>query len=247
MTSQADFDRFVAAQRGVRRLALRDLAAWWTTVESLPPSEAQAAAAEFLPILAQTYGEVSATAAADFYDAARASSPAARGRFTASLASPEAAQRASRQVQWATSPLFDGDPATALSRMSSTVDAAALQDGRNTVMFNNGRDPSTPRWARVPVGKTCAWCLMLASRGAVYRTAESAGQYREFHSKCDCQATPSWDHGKDLPPSYDEGDLFGLYDRARADAGTGNPKDITAAIRRLDGGIHVEDGVRVRT
>ena len=29
MTSQADFDRFVESQRGVRRLVLRDLAAWW--------------------------------------------------------------------------------------------------------------------------------------------------------------------------------------------------------------------------
>lgn len=240
MTSQADFDIFVESQRGVRRLALRDLEAWWTTVEHLSPSEIKAAAEEVVPLIAQAYGEVSATAAADFYEASRADS-VARGRFSASLAPNGAARQAAGQVGWGSAPLFDGDAVTSLSRLSSVVDAAALQSGRDTVIFNSNRDPSSPRWARVPVGKTCAFCIMVASRGAVYRSAETAG--REFHAKCDCEPVPSWDHGKDLPPSYDEGELYGLYDRARADAGTGDPKEIIAAVRRLDGGVHVTDGV----
>lgn len=240
MTSQADFDLFVESQRGIRSLALRDLAAWWATVEHLTPSAVQREAEEFLPLLAQAYGEVSAVVAADFYDSARAES-AATGRYAASLAPSVAATQASRQVGWASVPLFARDPETSLGRMGSVVDAAALQDGRDTIIHNSLRDRSRPRWARVPVGKTCAFCLMVASRGAVYRSAETAG--REFHSKCDCQPVPSWDHGKDLPPSYDEGGLYGLYDRARADAGSGDPKSILASIRRLDGGAHVNDGV----
>lgn len=240
MTSQADFDRFVESQRGVRRLALRDLAAWWSTVEHLAPSEIKAAAVEFLPLLAHTYGEVSAAAAADFYESARADS-AAVGTFGATLAGSGAAAQVARSVGWATSPLFTGDPTVALSRASSVVDAAALQVGRDTIIHNSVRDRSGPRWARVPVGKTCAFCIMVASRGAVYRSAETAG--RDFHAACDCQPVPSWDHGQDLPPSYDEGALFGLYDRARGDAGTGSPKAVLAAIRRLDGGAHVTDGV----
>lgn len=240
MTSQADFDLFVESQRGIRTLALSDLAAWWATVEHLAPSEIKAEAEEFLPLLAQTYGEVSSVAAADFYDAARAESVAG-GRFSASLAPSGAAEQAARQVGWAAVPLFARDPASSLARMGSVVDAAALQDGRDTIIHNSVRDRSGPRWARVPVGKTCAFCIMVASRGAVYRSADTAG--RDFHAACDCQPVPSWDHGKDLPPSYDEGQLFGLYDRARADADSGNPKAITAAIRRLDGGIHVNDGV----
>lgn len=243
MTSQADFDRFVESQRGVRRLVLRDLAAWWTTVEHLSPSEIKASAAEFLPLLAHTYGEVSATAAANFYDEARASS-VARGRFSSMLGDNTAAAYAARNVSFATDPLFAGDAAGALGRMSVVADKAALQVGRDTVMFNNRRDPSSPRFARVPVGKTCAWCLMLASRGAVYRSADSAGDAGQYHGgHCDCQPVPSWDHGKDLPPSYDEGETFGLYDRARASADSGDPRAITRAIRRLDGGIHVTDGV----
>lgn len=46
------------------------------------------------------------------------------------------------------------------------------------------------KWARVPVGETCAWCLMLASQGAWYLSEESAlgvdpGHY---HDGCDCKA-----------------------------------------------------------
>ena len=247
MTTQADFDAFVEAQGGVRSLALRDLKAWWTTVEHLSPSQIQSAAAEFAPILAGVYGEVSATVAADYYDLARELAPKARGRFVASLAPSEAAARTSRQVGWATAPLFEGDSLGALDRLSGVVDAASLQDGRNTLMRNSGMDPAKPRYARIPVGKTCAWCLMLASRGAVYRSAATAGAAQEYHKRCDCEPHPSWDHGKDLPPSYDEGGLYDLYDRAKKEAGgSGDPKDITAAIRRLDEGGLVSDGVGKR-
>lgn len=242
MTSQTDFDQFVESQRGVRRLLLRDLAAWFATVEQLAPSEIRKEARAFLPLLAGTYGEVSAAAAADFYDASRGDSGAS-GRFTATLADSRAASSTAGLVRWATDPLFTGNPADALARLGGIADAAALQDGKNTVMHNAKRDPAKPRFARVPSGKTCAWCLMLASRGAVYRSAETAGSAAKFHGNCDCQPTPSWDHGNDLPESYDEGHLFGLYDRARGDAGSGDPKKITAALRRLDGGIHVNDGV----
>lgn len=244
MATQSDFNDFVESQRRIRALAIRDLRAWWTTVEHLSPSEIQAAARDFVPLIAQVYGEMSATFAADYYDKARAASSGARGKYTASLPNLEGRIRASRQVGWATSPLFSGDAEAAIERLSGVVDAASLQDGRNTLMHNSNRDPAKPRWARIPVGKTCAWCLMLASRGARYRSAASAGAYREFHFKCDCQPHPSWAGGDDLPPSYDEGALYGLYERARADAGSGRAKDITAALRRLDGGSLVNDGVR---
>src|SRR5690606_8126003 len=139
---------------------------------------------------------------------------------------------------------FSGDIDGALGRMALISEQAALQEGRNAIMHNAQRDPSRPRFARIPVGKTCAWCLMLASRGAVYRSAASAGAAGQYHGgECDCQPVASWNRGKDLPPSYDEGYAFEIYDRARSDAGSGDPRAITKAMRRLDGGKHVSDGV----
>lgn len=66
-------------------------------------------------------------------------------------------------------------------------------------------------WARVATGReTCAWCLMLVSRGPVYRSAENAGldldnlnavnltaagadvsgDMQEWHDGCDCIVVP---------------------------------------------------------
>lgn len=47
------------------------------------------------------------------------------------------------------------------------------------------------KWARVPVGDTCAWCLMLASQGAWYLTEKSALTSKhggEYHRHCNCIA-----------------------------------------------------------
>lgn len=46
------------------------------------------------------------------------------------------------------------------------------------------------RWARVPVGETCAWCLMLASQGAWYVSEQSAlgAEAGHYHDGCDCIA-----------------------------------------------------------
>lgn len=46
------------------------------------------------------------------------------------------------------------------------------------------------RWARVPVGDTCAWCLMLASNGAWYLSEESAigADPGHYHDGCNCIA-----------------------------------------------------------
>lgn len=242
MTTQDDFDRFVAMQRSVRSRALRDLVKWWASVAHLSEDEIIAAANDYAPALAQTYGEVSATAAAQFYDDARADS-GPRSRFTARMAPSGAAEQVRSEMGWAWSPLRS-DPFTSLDRLSGMVDAAALQDGRNTIVYNSERDKSGPSWSRVPVGDTCAWCLMLASRGAVYWTAASAGANKKFHRQCDCQPVPSWTaDGSDLPPSYKKDELYDLYRTARENAGSGNPKAIMRALRRLDGGVHVSDGV----
>lgn len=39
--------------------------------------------------------------------------------------------------------------------------------------------------------------LMLASRGAVYRTRKTAGEWKHFHRGCDCKVVPSFDPDPD--------------------------------------------------
>lgn len=55
--------------------------------------------------------------------------------------------------------------------------------------YERGLTPG--KWARVPVGDTCAWCLMLASQGAWYLTEKSALTSRHggaYHRHCNCIA-----------------------------------------------------------
>ena len=61
--------------------------------------------------------------------------------------------------------------------------------------MNVGRDRGKgARFARIPTGfETCAFCLMLASRGAVYHSRKAAGESKHFHRGCDCEAAPSFD------------------------------------------------------
>lgn len=49
------------------------------------------------------------------------------------------------------------------------------------------------RYARVPSGPTCPFCLMLASRGFDYLTPESAGELSRFHDDCDCRVVAGYD------------------------------------------------------
>ncbi len=35
------------------------------------------------------------------------------------------------------------------------------------------------------------FCLMLTSRGGVYHTRKSAGEWKHFHRGCDCKVVPS--------------------------------------------------------
>lgn len=63
-------------------------------------------------------------------------------------------------------------------------------------------DPDAPEgarpvaWARVLSGaENCAFCIILASRGPVYRTKASAGGLKAtaYHDLCDCEAVPIYD------------------------------------------------------
>ena len=72
--------------------------------------------------------------------------------------------------------------------------------------YNVGRDPAKPHYARVPVGETCGFCLMLASFGFQYRSKEAASH---SHRKCNCRVVPSF--GKGSVRGYEPDLMYGRY------------------------------------
>lgn len=114
--------------------------------------------------------------------------------------------------------------------------------GRMTMQRAVANDPTKPRWARVPRGaKTCAFCLMLASRGFSYLSEDTAGRQMQYHADCDCDIVPSW--GSSKLKGYDPDKYREMYQAAKAAAGDdGDWRDTLAQLRRI---YHdeVNDGV----
>lgn len=89
-------------------------------------------------------------------------------------------------------------------RMDYEIKRAAGEATANTAM----RDPKEVRFARIPTGaETCSFCLMLASRGFVYRTGKSAGALEHWHSHCDCRIVPGF-QGYTEVDGYDPDELY---------------------------------------
>lgn len=75
------------------------------------------------------------------------------------------------------------DNAQALSNaLLGRIDYEIKKTANECVEQNAIRDPKKPKWARIPTGaETCAFCIMLASRGFDYNSKETASH---AHANC---------------------------------------------------------------
>lgn len=74
------------------------------------------------------------------------------------------------------------------------IDSAINHSFADTMINASKLDTFNVRFARVPTGSyTCNFCMMLASRGFVYRTKQTAGEYDKYHAFCNCQIVPEFD------------------------------------------------------
>lgn len=122
---------------------------------------------------------------------------------------------------------------TALTSVSGSVVRNVMAGGRDVVVLSSGEDPQARGWMRVTDGQPCAFCAMLATRGAAYKGQDTA----EFqaHDHCGCTAEPAYD-GTELPPASRR--FSDLYDRAQRDAArdggsSGTSNDALNNFRRL--------------
>ena len=104
----------------------------------------------------------------------------------------------------------------------------AFRSLNETIISNVGRDKDRGvRFARVPTGfETCTFCIMLASRGAVYHTRKSAGEFRHFHRHCDCKVVPGFEDDPDaeLVEGVNPEELRDLYVRFKEIDDCGLPR-----------------------
>lgn len=173
--------------------------------------------------------ETSARTAAAFYDGMR--SYVTGDPFGAASHSGRVPAATEGAVRAFLKRLFeDGDTDEFERLCMERVDYEVRRAAGECVQHNVSRDRyGDTRYARVPTGpETCGFCLMLASRGPVYHTPETAGLYDHYHAHCDCRIVPIWGTFSVGPSrragavsieGYDPDELYEQYlDRATRDA-----------------------------
>lgn len=242
MATRADLNTYLRATDRIRRVTARDLARWWAAANFATPEAARDGLLAVTAALVARYGPAAESVAAEWWETLRdRSAPGgSAGAVLGDLDSLTAVTVARVRAD-AAGALWTATPDRAVVTATQLVGWAVGQAGRNTIVESTVRDPADARWARVPSGAaTCAWCLMLASRGAVYLSDDSA---RGFHPDCDCVPTPVWP-GDGLPRGYDPDRLYGMYSEAANAIGTTDPKRVAAELRRMFPS-QVTDGVVV--
>lgn len=188
------------AQAAVRRVL--------ESIEWTPENVAdcRAIVVEALRMVLPGFTDASAQASADFYDAVRELQVGeAMGATAVSGYDPDATEGAVRAF---VQDIVDGKPVEQFNRkVADRVDYEIKRAANVSAAENAARDPLRPRYARVPTGaETCAFCLMLASRGFVYTSAEAASH---AHPSCDCRVIPGFP-GMEVE-GYDPDALYSDY------------------------------------
>lgn len=244
MTTRADLERLSRAGASAVRMAQDDLLAFMARLDLADRAAASAALHEFLPALISEYGDMAATAAAEWYEEIRAAQLG--GAFTAQLGASAARDAIHSAVGYAAAAT---DPTDVPNRLLSSVQRLVTYSQRTTVGHNSRMDRARPRFARVPQGaKTCAWCSMLASRGFDFGSRQSAGDQGrgvgdDFHDDCDCRIVPEWGDDDGIE-GYDPDRYLNMYEAARDAPGDSSPAAVAARMRDMfpdeftDGHVH---------
>lgn len=102
--------------------------------------------------------------------------------------------------------------------LAGTASRLALEGGRDVIERTVLDDEDALGWARIGDGDSCAWCLMLISRGAVYKSGATAGDTghggEKYHDHDGCQAVPVFDHSDPYQQAAEE--LYELWQQVTA-------------------------------
>lgn len=225
MPSRSDVEALRSANAELSRLLDAELSDFFASLGDASPEAIRDALLDVMPALVSEYGDVAAVVSAEWFEQVYGG--------TARLADPVAIEAVEQGVRFAAGHLWTPEPAAIVGLLSTQLDKWVKQPGRDTI--SRAAERESLMWARVPTGaKTCAWCLVLASRDAVYvteRSATKAANGSDYHGKCDCVAVPM-ESIDDYPEGYDPGGLYDTYKAARSASGSNDIKDIAAELRR---------------
>lgn len=145
---------------------LQEVNQLWRAASSLSSPEFRALIIEAFPEIAGQYNQAAADLAADWYDDA-----APNLTYRATPAEAPAAVQFEESAKWALASYGD----KGLQRLGGVLQRAVFDGARATIVENVRMEPGA-RWARHASANACAFCVMMATRGAVY-SSKGAAQF----------------------------------------------------------------------
>lgn len=171
----------------VTGLAVADLAALW----ELDPAALEQALFDVMPSAVDTWTLAASAVAADWYDREREQAEVS-GAFSA-IVEPLGDLGALALAGWAAQPLQTEPPEVAVESVRSRVEGGMskriVNSANYTITGSTVADPKARGWERVTRAGACDFCIMVASRGGVFR--ESTARFA-CHERCYCRARPVW-------------------------------------------------------
>lgn len=197
MISRNEFDAYNLAVDKIGNKAASDVESsvlnWCRQNPDASVAEKREAAKLIMEGYVQGYDDVASGFAAEWYDhRAKSEGISLDQAITMAVYSPEKSDAVAR---YQARKLAKGGDAAFAKACGEYARNDALRSLNETIIANVGRDKDKgAKFARVPTGfETCTFCLMLASRGAVYYSRKTAGEWRHFHRNCDCKVVPGFE------------------------------------------------------
>ena len=209
---------------GLRILAQQDLLEAWSGNTGVPFVEFRKSLEDDFPELVRAYGSAAAAEAADYVFLQRSLDRELSGLAFPSVSDPVDYEKALASYMWATrvadaKMLSTGDEAIELAMRSDSLrklqgvtNRLVTEPARNTVF--EATVAAGTRYARIPEPGACDFCLMLASRGAVYsRDTVVGNSMNSYHDGCRCLGIEVKSDSelpqinKDLMEKYKNGEL----------------------------------------
>ena len=209
-TEVANFQRLLMTLSAQSAIAVTNL---WNQYQNASPETRWQELQEAFPLVVDPFLSAAAVLSTEWY---RSLDP--ESTFAVEPAPAPLAAALSANATWALTQL------NPLQNMVGSVDRQVFSTSRQTLVGNAEREGV--RFARYASANACAWCRVLATREAVYKTAENA---IKGHDNCHCMAVPVRGGDTYTPPAY-VADWLEEYNTARAEVG-GNLNDIVNKMR----------------
>ena len=201
MATKEEVFQQAKALKGARRAAWSEFTALVRHIDFSDAARASKELQALLPIIVAKYGDVVNLLAAEFFEAMIGN----QAVFADHMPDDEL----QGTVRWAMDGAFGANPnidAVKSTVFTTVVDRSMTRSYKETIRLSAAK--YNVKFARVPTGDSCQFCIMLASQGPVYNSDKTAGT--DPHDGCSCIPTPIRTI-EDFPEHYDPDALYDEY------------------------------------